>query len=245
MIKRFNSTINNWLAQKFGHRDFVKFIVLTRSRSGSSLLMSLLSSHPNVETHGEYFRRLNGRSYHKMINNIFSSKPQKIKAVGFKMFYDHPYDEPNSDLWNYLANLTDIRILHLKRRNFLKTFVSRKIAGITNEWFAKQNKSIKGNIALTIDPEELYNSYNKYRNLERQRIILFENHKIMEIVYEEMTMDINDHFCKITKFLEIPFIQPKTDLVKQNTKKLREIIQNYNELRHYFANTELAIFFDD
>ncbi|MCS7039613.1 MAG: sulfotransferase family 2 domain-containing protein [Caldilineales bacterium] len=64
----------------------------------------------------------------------------------------------------------------------------------------------------------------------------------MEIVYEEMILDINDYFRKVTEFLEIPFIQPKTDLVRQNTKKLPEIIQNYDELKRYFANTELAIF---
>ncbi|MCS7039614.1 MAG: hypothetical protein RMN24_07020 [Anaerolineae bacterium] len=142
-MHQLNLAINNFLTQIFGHRDFVKFIVLTRSRSGSSLLISLLSSHPNVETYGEYFRKLNGRSYQEMINRVFSPKSRKINAVGFKIFYDHPHDEQNSELWNYLAGLADLRILHLKRKNFLRTFISRKIAGITDEWFVKQNKSTK------------------------------------------------------------------------------------------------------
>lgn len=242
---KLNSTINNWLTQKFGHRDFVKFIVLTRSRSGSSLLMSLLSSHPNVKTYGEYFRRLDGRSYQIMINQVFSPKSKKIKAVGFKIFYDQPYDEQNSELWDYLASLSDLKILHLKRNNFLRIFVSRKIAGITNEWFVQQNRNKKEDVILTINPQELYNSYNKYKNLQRQKISLFEEQEIMEIIYEEMILDINSYFYKITEFLNIPFIQPKSKRVKQNTRKLNDIIENYNELKNYFANSELAIFFDD
>ncbi|MDW8268900.1 MAG: sulfotransferase domain-containing protein [Anaerolineae bacterium] len=109
----------------------------------------------------------------------------------------------------------------------------------------KTKQEYKKDVTLIINPQELYNSYTKYQNLEKQRISLFKKQEIMEIVYEEMILDINDYFRKVTEFLEIPFIQPKTDLVRQNTKKLPEIIQNYDELKRYFANTELAIFFDD
>mgnify|MGYP006437466411 CR=1 FL=1 len=43
----------------FDHENFTKFIVLSRSRTGSNLLISMLNSHPNISAEGEKFSRLN------------------------------------------------------------------------------------------------------------------------------------------------------------------------------------------
>jgi LPS sulfotransferase NodH len=207
--------------------------------------MSLLASHPNIETYGEYFRRLNGKSYQDMINYVFSPKPRKIRAVGFKVFYNHPYDAHSDDFWNYLANINGLKIIHLKRKNFLQTFVSRQIASITNEWFLREKKVYDKKIRLTINPKELQNSYTKYQDLQKRRISLFDSRQILEIIYEEMIVDLDSQFHTIARFLSVPFIMPKSNLIKQNTRALREIIENYDELKSYFENTELSVFFNE
>jgi len=237
--------INNWFIQRLGHKNFVKFIVLTRSRSGSSFLMSLLASHPNIKTYGEYFRRLNNRSYQDMLDYVFSPKFRQIKAVGFKIFYNHPYDTNSDDFWSYLASINDLKIIHLIRKNFLRTFISRKIADITDQWFLCGNKFYDKEVRLTINPQELQNSYNKYQNLQRQRIALFDSRQVLEIFYEEMIADLDSQFHTITSFLNVPFIIPKSNLIKQNARILREIVENYDELRVYFRGTELSVFFSE
>ena len=49
------------LLAPFGHEDYVPFIVLTRSRTGSNLLVSFLNGHPDIFCEGEIFARMAGR----------------------------------------------------------------------------------------------------------------------------------------------------------------------------------------
>jgi hypothetical protein len=74
---------------------------------------------------------------------------------------------------------------------------------------------------------------------------LFDSRQILEIIYEEMIVDLDSQFHTIARFLSVPFIMPKSNLIKQNTRALREIIENYDELKSYFENTELSVFFNE
>ncbi len=39
-----------------GHNEYIRFIILGRSRVGSNLLRGLLNSHPHIVTYGEVFK---------------------------------------------------------------------------------------------------------------------------------------------------------------------------------------------
>lgn len=119
----------------FGSYDYKRFIVVTRSRTGSNLLISFLSSHPNVRAQWEIFNKLNGRSYKDILTSAFDKQPYYIRASGFKIFYYHPEDAQDReypDIWQSLRNMKDLKIIHLKRRNILRTLISRKIAEYDN-----------------------------------------------------------------------------------------------------------------
>src|SRR5690606_26460474 len=113
-----------------------KFIVLSRSRTGSNLLISFLNSHPNIRARGEMFARLNGKNCKDVLARGFARQPFYVKATGFKIFYYHPMDDDSGHVWDVLAELDDLRIIHLKRRNILRTLISRKIADTQGVWKA-------------------------------------------------------------------------------------------------------------
>ena len=56
-----------------------KFIVITRSRTGSNLLISLLNSHPSITAYKEVFGKLENRSTQKLWDDTFSIQNKKIK----------------------------------------------------------------------------------------------------------------------------------------------------------------------
>jgi LPS sulfotransferase NodH len=74
-------------------------MVLGSARTGSNLLLSLLSAHPHIKTYGELFNldMLPKTSLTEVLDDPVSYLRQKvyqnykleITAVGFKMFYDH------------------------------------------------------------------------------------------------------------------------------------------------------------
>src|SRR5215470_17880833 len=78
------------LLSAVGHDHFTKFIVLSRSRTGSNLLQSLLSSHPEIVTENEILQRLDGRNPRDIVARAYARQPYFVKAKGFKVFYYHP-----------------------------------------------------------------------------------------------------------------------------------------------------------
>ena len=74
-------------------------MVLGSARTGSNLLLSLLSAHPHVKTYGELFNldMLPKTSLIEVLDDpvsylrqkVYQNHKAEISAVGFKMFYDH------------------------------------------------------------------------------------------------------------------------------------------------------------
>ena len=74
-------------------------MVLGSARTGSNLLLSLLSAHPHIKTYGELFNldMLPKTSLFEVLDDpvtylrqrVYQDHKPEIAAVGFKMFYDH------------------------------------------------------------------------------------------------------------------------------------------------------------
>lgn len=242
-----SEAVNRRLTRAFGHSAYTRFLVLTRSRTGSSMLMSFLRSHPQVEVYGEYFSRLDGKPYQDMLAAVFSPHPRQIKAVGFKIFYNQPFDDPNSGLWQALAGLKNLRLIHLTRLNFLRTYVSRKIAEQQDVWSIRGQRSPIDMPApvFHIEPAELQSAYEKTRAMQASRLLLFADQQVVELTYEDLVNQPETEFRRVTDFLSLAEQPPKTTLKRQNTRKLSDIITNYAELKDSMIGTELRSFFDD
>src|SRR5690606_35781020 len=103
-------------------------------RVGSTLLLSYLNSHPQVIVKDEIVRERRNDQPDKNIleylaANVYSRYNRQIRAVGFKYFYEHQEDE--AALLEHLMSNREIKIIHLKRGNFLNAYVSNLIAAHT------------------------------------------------------------------------------------------------------------------
>ncbi|HLP47085.1 MAG TPA: hypothetical protein VK469_14125, partial [Candidatus Kapabacteria bacterium] len=126
-------------------REYVKYIILGHPRTGSNMLRGLLNENRHVVAFGELFRFNDsiGWDYpghhHKakielqLINDdpieflqkkVFINFPHPVKAVGFKIFYFHAHSENWKPVWTYLHEQKNIKIIHIKRENVLKTHLS-------------------------------------------------------------------------------------------------------------------------
>jgi LPS sulfotransferase NodH len=76
-----------------------RFMILGSARTGSNLLLSLLSAHPHIKTYGELFNldMLPETSLLEVLDDpvtflrqrVYQNYKAEIAAVGFKMFYEH------------------------------------------------------------------------------------------------------------------------------------------------------------
>jgi LPS sulfotransferase NodH len=134
---------------------YVRFIVLGQGRTGSTMLVQALDSHPAILCFGEIFNastpsisfgvpgydrtpgadlELRARDPQRFLRErIFCDHGPAVRAVGFKFHYDHFWR--HEGLIDILVADRGLKIVHLLRRNRLRTFVSLKIAEATGQWF--------------------------------------------------------------------------------------------------------------
>jgi len=159
--------------------------------------------------------------------------------VGFKLFYEHL----TMDEWEKFLSHKYLRIIHLTRKNRLKTIVSLDIAFKTNQWSLSANdknkqlveKRILLNTSTLIDRLE---QIQEYETFIRDG---FKDRHILEVVYEKLTTEPEETFQYIGAFLGVDDIElGKITLTKQNPESLEQLIVNYDEVYELLKNTKYA-----
>ncbi len=239
-IKRFYTSF-------FGYRDYRKFVIISRSRTGSTLLMSLLDSHPNIECVGEIFKNTQGIAPFTVWVRYFGKRLKRIKAVGFRMFYYHP-ENGDQKVWELLKADSSIVIVHLTRQHLLRMLLSQRIGVKTNRWKQRENEKTP----LALRDKQIYLSvleceafFLDTTRFERETRQSFVNHTVIELVYEDLVANKSRALLPVFEGFKVPTVTTTTDLIKQNKEFLSELCVNYLELKSYFINSEWAHLFDE
>lgn len=256
------------IAMEFGFipstSKYTKFIILGRSRTGSNFLRGLLNSHPKVLVLGEIFRNKDTIDFdhpeyfcsekilhiyqndpEKFLNTVvFRKIPAEYQALGFKLFYYHAAESPYSLIWDRLKELSDLHIIHIKRKNILRTHLSRENAVKTGQWVNTNGKETQTQ-SYRLDYESLKKDFVQTRQWEDEADNFFSAHPKIEVIYEELSHNTEQEVNKIQRFLNLPEHPVQAQTYKQIQKPLSEIIENYDELKLKFRDTEWAVFFDD
>ena len=224
----------------FGSMDYKKFVVITHSRTGSNLLISLLNDHPCIEAYGEIFRRLNKSSCKKIWHNTFNKKSKSIEYAGFKLFYYHPLDRDDLEVWSFIERDTSIKIIYLRRQNMLRSFVSRKIAEKTNSWRLKNSDSgLKvADKKVDLSFEECLEEFEQIRLWQDRTMQTYRFHESIQLTYEELVNHRDDVLNRVFEFLNVPVVPVKSKYKKQNQENLSDLIANYDEIYNSLSQTK-------
>ena len=269
--KRYYHKTRDYLYQKkvlSGNRLYKKFIILGTGRTGSNMLMSALQAHPQVVIYGEIFN--NARhdrigsinrypSYIKhqkalkirkeqpidfLDNHIFRIYPKSTEAVGFKFFYWHCHEHHWKCVWDHLKSMQDLKIIHIKRKNRLDTFLSLKLAQNNKQWSQKQINDEKNQIAVTLDFDECLRSFNDWEEKEVFYDHYFAGHPMLEVFYEHLCEEYDQKIYDIVDFLGLTPLYLKPATLKQARDSKDKVITNYFELKEKFRHTKWGHFFD-
>lgn len=234
------------LSQLLSYQNYQKFIIVSHARCGSNLLLSGLDLCPNLHISSEIFaghNRTIGENFDFILKQLFSKKPRNIRAVGCKIFYYHLTEEE----WKKLALTSNLKIIHLKRRDVLRIITSLEIAFKTDSWkLSKESKMIEvkdKKVNLNYDK-----ALQKFKDLELWDTQLkkrFKDSAIQEIYYEDLSADFEQSIVSLLDFLGLknkPTEFP-IKLKKQNPEPLCELIENYCELKEQFQKTRWYSFF--
>jgi LPS sulfotransferase NodH len=250
------------LGLKPSGNSYTRFVILGRSRTGSNFLRGLLGSRGDVATLGEVFKNPaeiewgtedfpiglgSGALYKRdpvafLHRSVFRRMPLDVKAVGFKLFYYHARSGSRKRVWSHLRQLDGLRIIHIKRRNILRTCLSRERAARNGRWVAKAPSAAKQRpIELSI--EHCEQEFIRTRRWERTFDCYFEAQPVYELIYEDLARDFTTQMTRIAAFLDLQpkHLEPQT--YQQASLPLRDAISNFDELQDRFRATEWSEFF--
>ena len=268
-IKRIKIQIDDLLLAKKivkGQDKYQKFIVLTRARTGSNFLMSLLQSHPSIRAFEEIFSRKETKIHWgyakyprssevlkmrkekpvKFIDEVvFRKFPPSVSAVGFKLFYYQAQSAERQEIWQYLEEDKEIKIIHLKRDNLLKVCLSHYLAKTTNQWTLKDEKYRQDYVAVQLDYDDCLKLFEETKKWEEEYDGFFNEHQKVEVTYEKLVQNTMEETKPIQQFLGVKPQKLSSLTLKQNRGALPERISNYYELKEKFEDSPWSNFFNE
>lgn len=188
--------------------------------------------------HGEIFAGHNrqiGNGFDRVFSHFHRKERRRIKAAGFKLFYYHL--TPNE--WDRFLSYEDFAVIHLTRKNRLRTIVSLDIAFNTGRWMSSDDAAAQSTPKrVALDTATLIGRLERIRRGEALARKRFRDRRVLELTYEDLVANPVDVFRRVGDFLAVDDIDTdKIALTRQNPESLRQLIVNYAEVHRLLANT--------
>lgn len=237
-----------------------KFLITCAPRTGSTMLRMMLNSHPDIVCHGEVITvkgKPNLGKYADTLAKTDEELAQLMAEDATRFLYDYVWGDPNCsaigckikyrqleeqfpDLFKAVLTDKNIKIVHLKRRNLLKRYVSNRLAGsqktptvILERGHQDDNAQQK----IVIHVKKCIQDIEAIKQSEIDFANYFAEHPVFDVYYEDLTLSDGQELNKLQVFLGVKplAIQPKT--VKVNSNNLADLIENYDEIKRALADT--------
>ena len=234
-----------------------KFMISCTARSGSSMLSTLLNSHPRVLCHGEILAaphesagpyhelRQQGTDIDEWLRGYRQEHPEAYlydvcfnpaghQSVGFKLKLEESLAEAYKSFSDLLAADTDIKIIHLQRRNILDKYVSLQMTKQSGVFSIRASSQRPKLSPFAIDIPDFIAYVRKDRQRYETAFELFKDHPCLHVTYEELCESRPDALAKVQDFLELPQADLATMMVKV-IRKNTDLVLNLDEVREALA----------
>jgi LPS sulfotransferase NodH len=228
------------------------YVILFIERDGSTLLTSLLKSHPEIQAIYERFAVLKQQGADaseqlEWARSLFTLPLiSRYSAVGFKTKL---VDVEDLDGFTLLLQEKKCHVIHMERRNSVKAVVSkinaRRLFEMTGKWnlYSETDRLP----ALDIDPAEfdLLLEEREGANQTLESYVKGLNLPTLKVVYEDLQIDQQAELKRIMAFLKVKPYPVKAKTLKNTKDNLREAVANFDELRARYVGTSFMAQFDE
>ena len=244
------------------------YMICCPARSGSTMLVHLLRSHPQILSHGEVlgdkvaglagplghlarqdpavhervedWRQRNPLFF--LYNYILDAHGQR--AVGFKLKYDELVLPAYRDLMECVRDDVDLKIIFLDRENLLERYVSHHVAmhvtGVTLLTDSSKKPEVR---PMRLDCQDMERNFTEQLARQDKFRELFKAHRCIETTYERLTRDARGEMRAIYEFLGVDRHDPSTATRKILDSDMRSLVSNYAEVAAHFEGTRFEPYF--
>jgi LPS sulfotransferase NodH len=243
-----------------------KFCIFTTQRSGSTWLIKLLNSHPEIRCFDEmllyrapihrrdpnYVRYFDYRQTRaglrpwillEYMDRYFDEYPGDYPFVGYKIMYDQLVKRMEVF---YPLIKQDYKIIHLVRQNFLDILISKK--HMNKSKLAHSNVAVKME-KVYLNPKTLMAElgFLDFKLRVFRTIVSLMPNQSIEICYEDLSADKGKVLSSVLDFIGVTTEAEKLDgeFVKMAKGTYAEKIENYEEVVQRLRGTRFAHFLED
>lgn len=241
--------------------NFANFVLVSSERSGSGYLNSLLASHREITMAGEHFhgKRMRDSSFKRldMVDELERSlkrrKAERVRGIKFLHHQLHPEYADHLDIASYkrlqefLLVRDDLKIVHLTRKNKLRLVLSRHVVRKTGVCHVKKNKNSAKSIrdlSIYLDPRIVIEDIEKTQWYEDSFRKQYQGREMHEVIYEDLLTQTHQVLSGVQKYLDVCPSELVSDQMRLSSRDLREVIENYDELRREMRSCGMEDYFD-
>ncbi len=178
-----------------------------------------------------------------LMTRFFEKGDEPAKV--FKAMYNHVN---NPWTLRYLLGHKEIRVLHLRRQNVLKQYVSRLLLSHrrVKKWQPHAVEPVPA-VSVVVSPPAALDYMRRTRALYDHYEHVFAGHAKLPLVYEDMIegQSLRRSVAReICEFLGISTLVLGSQLIKINPNNLRQMVTNYDELAAVVRTSEFANLLD-
>lgn len=174
-----------------------------------------------------------------LMDRFFAIEDKPVRV--FKAMYNH-LRYPGT--LNYLRNDADLRVIHLRRRNLLKMYVSMLLLSKKRlkKWQPHTIAPVPV-VSTTVSAKAALKYMRRAQALYERYEALFAGHPKISLTYEDMLENgtlspaVADQLCDFLGVSRQPMSSP---LVKINPDDLRAMIANYEEVALVLRRSEFS-----
>ena len=143
-----------------------------------------------------------------------------------------------------IVNDTDFRIIHLRRENLLRRYLSQYIANnVTRVTLAIHGQTVPEIQSVVLNPHQGQKDFETIVDREREFAELFAQHPGFQISYEEMITPGSEILQSLLDFMEVPRRELTTTTQKLGCTDLRKAIANFRRTPLPFCEQSLLQIF--
>jgi len=215
------------------------------------MLRMMLDAHPDIRCYGEVIT-LKGAPNLGKCGKTQEELNQSLAADPIRFLYEHVWggahhlaigckikyrqlEEQFPGVLNAIQADKSIKIVHLRRKNLLKRYVSNQLAASQKTptvILRGREETNKGRQRIAIDLAKCLADIEHIKKSEQDFIKYFADHPVFEVFYEDLTTPDSQDLFEMQAFLGVnPIdIQPKT--TKVNSNNLADVVENYEQIRN-------------
>jgi hypothetical protein len=222
------------------------FVILCLGRTGSTHLVALLDSHPDVRCFGELFPHERGTLDEEYAPHWRDdaleyvaelTAPVTEPAVGFKLPLGSIQAHPDA---LRLVETNDLRVVRLSRLNLLALFVSRRLLASTRD---SESRGDYGGATVALDPKQCLAMFRRTEEHERYLDELAGDKPTFRITYEEVAA--GERLPEVQQFLGVEPVALKSGHSRERKRSLSETIENWPEVEGALRGSPYERFLQD